>query len=277
MMIGKKTLCLAFASLASSFVFTSCMVHTSKVYPQQTVVKEGMSPTLGGKLFSSAWIQRSAEYDALCLQAYNSATDYLHEMVKQKGSKPWAIVTDIDETIVDNTPVSVSQALKGEDYTQDSWDEWCDKGKAKALAGAVEFFKEADRLGVQIFYISNRVETNRVGTLKNMRLLGLPQAENNHLLLRTTTSDKSERRSLVLKDYNIMILLGDALGDFDHLFDTKDEAVRKAGVKSNAKHFGSRFIVLPNPNYGAWEKAMNGGYPPLKEKDKILKEILQKD
>ncbi len=270
-MTYKKSLLLAVASL----FLTSCSIIIST--GDKEVVEKGLSPTLGGKLFTSAWIQRSAEYDALCLQAYNGATDYLHKMVKQQGNKHWAIVTDLDETVVDNTPVSVSQALKGEDYTQKSWDEWCEKGKAEALAGAVNFFKEADRLGVKIFYISNRNETNRKGTLKNLKRLGLPQAVDSHLLLRTKTSDKSARRAEVLKNYNIMILIGDALGDFNHIFDTKNEQERKKGVKDMAKDFGTRFIVLPNPNYGAWEKAMNGGYPPLDKKDELLKTKLQKD
>ncbi len=285
MMIYKKVLCLGLASLASSLIVTSCITVSSgkrkaceAVYRQQDKQDPyKVSPTLGGKLFTSAWIQRSAEYDALCLQAYNSATDYLHQMIKQKGSKPWAIVTDIDETVVDNTPISVSQALKGEDYTENSWNKWCEKGSAEALSGAVKFFYEADKHGVQIFYISNRNEVNRTGTIKNLRRLGLPQAEDSHLLLRTKTSDKSERRAVVLQNYDIMMFLGDALGDFDHIFDTKDEAARKLGVKKNARKFGTRFIVLPNPNYGAWEKAMNGGYPSLEKKDKILTETLQKD
>ncbi len=281
-MTYRKTLSLALASIASSLLMSSCIIVSTSKGEHCTILKtkkeaQHISPTLGGKLFTSAWIQRSAEYDALCLQAYNSATNYLHQMVKEDSAKPWAIVTDIDETVVDNTPVSVSQALKGEDYTDKSWDKWCEKGKAEALAGAVAFFNEANRLGVQIFYISNRKEVNREGTIKNLRRLGLPQAENSHLLLRTTTSDKSARRAIVLKDYDIMMLIGDALGDFDHLFDSKDELIRKSGVVSNAKNFGTRFIVLPNPNYGAWEKAMNGGYPPLDKKDKNLLETLQKD
>ena len=79
-----------------------------------------MSPTLGGKLFSSAWMQRSAEYKALCQQAYNIATERLRAATsapRNKGKK-WAIVTDIDETIVDNSANSVHQALEVKDYEQ---------------------------------------------------------------------------------------------------------------------------------------------------------------
>lgn len=238
-----------------------------------------MSPTLGGKLYTSAWIQRSAEYKALCLQAYNMATLRLEAATARplrQGDKPWAIVTDIDETILDNTPNAVHQALKGEDYTDASWDKWCDLAEADTLAGARDFFLRADRAGVKIFYISNRSEKNRAGTLRNLRAFGFPQVEDSHLILRSTTSDKTARRDYVLREHNILMLIGDNLGDFDHIFDSSHELERQAGVQQFSREFGNRFIILPNPNYGTWEKAMNQGYPPLMEKDKKLVKTLLK-
>lgn len=242
---------------------------------QRTQQSEAMSPTLGGKLFTSAWIQRSAEYQALCQQSYALATLRLDEALAHKGSKPLAIVTDIDETILDNSPNSVYQALRGEDYTDKSWDEWCDRAEAIALAGSLDFFRYADSRGVKIYYISNRNEQNRKGTLKNLSDLGFPQVKDEQLLLRSTTSDKTERRSLVAKDYDICLFLGDNLGDFDHIYDSSKESERHEGFLRDKAEFGKRFIVLPNPNYGTWEKAMNGGYPPLAEKDHKLKTILK--
>ena len=191
------------------------------------------------------------------------------------GEKRWAIVTDIDETIIDNSANSVYQALKGEDYSQPSWDRWCDQADAVALQGAVEFFRQADALGVDIYYISNRDEVNRAGTKKNLRDLGFPQVEDSHFMFKDKSSDKTSRRNEVLKTHNILMLLGDNLGDFDHFFDIRDEAVRDQGVLRFAAEFGKRFIVLPNPNYGAWEPAMNGGYPDLKTKDGKLTTILR--
>lgn len=238
-----------------------------------------MSPTLGGKLFTSAWMQRSAEYKALCQQAYNIATERLLAATsdpRNKG-KRWAIVTDIDETIVDNSANSVHQALKGEDYSQSSWDHWCDLGEAKALSGAVAFFRLADSLGVSIYYISNRDEVNKPGTKRNLIALGFPQVNEEHFMFRDASrqSDKTKRRNEVLRTHEILMLLGDNLGDFDHLFDVRDEAKRDEGVRIFAEEFGRRFIVLPNPNYGTWEPAMNGGYPSLNDKDQKLRTILR--
>lgn len=231
------------------------------------------SLTLGGKLYTSAWIQRSAEYKALCLQTYNLAELRLEEALRNKASngRPLAIITDIDETILDNTPNSVYQALKGEDYTDESWNEWCARAEADTLAGARDFFIRADKAGVQIFYVSNRYEVNRAGTLDNLKKFGFPQVDDEHLLLRTDVSDKTERRNQVMNTYDIIMFLGDNLGDFEHIFDSSDEAERLQGLEIYRREFGKRFIVLPNPNYGTWEKAMNSGYPPLTERDELLK------
>lgn len=256
---------------ACSYMGNGCTTNQSNQWEDTT------SLTLGGKLFTSAWIQRSAEYEALCQQAYNIATLRLENVLREhKGGRPLAIVTDIDETILDNSPNSVHQALKGEDYTDESWNEWCQRAEADTLRGALEFFNLAANAGVEVFYVSNRYEENRAGTLENLRKFGFPMADDEHLLLRTPdTGDKTARRTQILEKYDIALFLGDNLGDFDHLFDSSDEAVRKDAVTSFAQEFGKRFIVLPNPNYGTWEKAMNGGYPTLPTKDSILRTSLK--
>lgn len=262
------------STLIALLGLSSCIVvNRDNVVHQAT---EGMmSPTLGGKLFTSAWIQRSAEYQALCLQSYNLAKLRLDEALARKGSRPLAVITDIDETILDNSPNSVHQALKGEDYTDKSWDEWCDRAEAIALAGALDFFRYADKQGVQIYYISNRSERNRRGTVQNLQRLGFPQVSDEHFMFRSTTSDKTARRSIVAQSYDIVLLLGDNLGDFEHIFDSSNERERMQGFEQWRSDFGRRFIVLPNPNYGTWEKAMNGGYPSLPVKDKKLKTMLK--
>lgn len=267
-----------FALGAVCVLSTSCYISLKegeyRSSKSREIVRTG--ETLGGKLFTSAWIQRSAEYKALCHQAYNIAGERLDlALANRKASRPLAIITDIDETIVDNTPNAVHQALRGQDYTDASWDVWCDRAEALPLAGARDFFTRADKAGVKIFYVSNRNEINRNGTIKNLRRLGFPQAEDSQLLLRTSTSDKTARRNQVLEQYDIVLLLGDNLGDFDHIFDSSDEAIRDEATDRLRSEFGRKFIVLPNPNYGTWEKAMNGGYPSLEVKDKKLRTMLR--
>ena len=228
----------------------------------------------GGKLFTSVWMQRAAEYKALCEQAYNIATLRVNEYLQHgNASKPLAIVTDIDETFLDNSPYAVHRALQGKDYTDASWRDWTSRAEADTLCGALDFFKYAAAKGVTVFYITNRGETERLGTLKNLQKFGFPFADSSHLFLMNTTSSKEARRQIVERNSNIILLLGDNLGDFSALFDHKTETERSENVLSNKDEFGKKFIVLPNPNYGDWEGALyhyNYKFTPA-QKDSVFK------
>lgn len=230
-----------------------------------------------GKIWSSVFQQRAAEYKALCDQAYNIARLRLEEALQKPSSKPLAIITDIDETILDNSPYAVQQGLQGKDYEPDSWYEWTEKGMADTLSGALSFFNYAASRNVEIFYITNREEQERKGTLKNLQAFHFPFADDKHLILKQTISSKEERREKVATDYNIILLIGDNLADFSNLFDKKTEEERNKNVQLLSSEFGRKFIILPNANYGGWEDAiyLNQRNWSTAQKDSLLKSKLR--
>ena len=56
--------------------------------------------------------------------------------------------------------------------------------------------------------------------------------------------------------YNVIMLLGDNLGDFTQFFDRKNIADRKTETDKVKNEWGKKFIVLPNATYGEWENAL---------------------
>jgi 5'-nucleotidase (lipoprotein e(P4) family) len=236
-------------------------------------------PTLvpDGKLWSSLFQQRAAEYKALCLQAFNLASLRVEEISKQNSPRPKAIITDIDETFLDNSPYAVDQAIRGKDYEATSWYEWTAKGIADTLTGAHRFFTFAASKNIEIFYITNREETERAGTLKNLQHFNFPFADNAHLILRQSVSSKEPRRQQVANTHDIVLLLGDNLADFSDLFDKKTEKEREQNVQLLRNEFGKKFIVLPNANYGGWEDAVyqNARHWTAAQKDSIIKAVLK--
>ena len=65
------------------------------------------------------------------------------------------------------------------------------------------------------------------------------------------------RRAHVARDYRILLLVGDDLGDFVvNPAGTPEE--RHARTAPNAEWWGRRWIMLPNPTYGSWERAVIG-------------------
>ena len=74
------------------------------------------SLVIDGKTFATAYQQRAAEYKALCYQAYNIAHDRIAQIGHENSPKRKAIMTDIDETILNNSPYQAHQLLQGKDY-----------------------------------------------------------------------------------------------------------------------------------------------------------------
>lgn len=198
------------------------------------------------------WQQNAAEYRALSYQAYNIASLRLQNLGKSK-EKPFALITDLDETVVDNSPYSAMQITEDLNFDLNDWIEWGKLENAKALPGAVDFFNLADSLGVEVFYISNRDEVQLNETIANLEKLNLPNADVDHVFLRTTTSEKQERRDVVLENYEVVMYMGDNLSDFSEVFDGQSTASRNTLADKLKTSFGDSFIVFPNPMYGDWE------------------------
>jgi 5'-nucleotidase (lipoprotein e(P4) family) len=235
------------------------------------------SLVVDGKVFTTLFQQRAAEYRALCYQAYNVARFRLDEALITERAKRPAIITDIDETVLDNSVYAAKRALKGKDYEASSWTSYINLAIADTIPGALSFLKYAASRGVEIFYITNREQHERKGTLANLQKFGFPFADSTHLFAKQETSGKEARRQRVMTNNEVVLLLGDNLSDFSFLFDKKTVEQRMNSTDAVSTHFGNRFIVLPNPVYGDWELGMykyNYNLTPA-QKDSVLKSWLK--
>jgi 5'-nucleotidase (lipoprotein e(P4) family) len=236
------------------FLVIILMSSSCKVNQDQTQVKNVVSNE--NLVMATLYYQRAAEMKALALQAYNIARMRLdQELAQTQEPSKLAIVLDIDETVLDNSPYEAKSILENMNYPT-GWDEWIFKAAAEPLPGVVEFLSYADSKKVQIFYITNRRDKYREATVKNLIEKGLPQTGESHLMFRTAESSKEARRLQVLQNQQIILLIGDNLGDFDKLFDDQPMEKRSAMVDSLKLEFGKRFIILPNPMYGDWLQAI---------------------
>ncbi|WP_321294915.1 5'-nucleotidase, lipoprotein e(P4) family [Marinifilum fragile] len=207
-------------------------------------------------VMATLWYQRASECRALYYQAFNAAKLSLDKQlaIPSDKSKPKAVVVDIDETVLDNSPFETNSIRTGKSYSSAAWKEWTDMAKAQATPGALEFLKYAESKGVETFYISNRDTTATKKTLQNLKELGFPFADEAHILLKTNTSVKTVRRNKVSETHDILILAGDNIGDFDEILEDRSENYGFGKVDSMKDLFGGKFIVLPNPMYGSWER-----------------------
>ena len=207
-------------------------------------------------VMATLYQQTAAEYRALCYQAYNLGRWRLETMLDTlRSNKKPAVIVDIDETVLDNSPYEAFLIKSAQSYPS-GWQEWLAAARAQAIPGALDFLKFARQKGVDIFYVSNRKEESKAFTLQNLQKLGFPQANAAHLFLRTSTSSKEERRQAIQKSHVILLLFGDNLNDFAQIFEHQSVAERFKAADQLKKQFGKRFIVLPNAMYGEWEGAL---------------------
>jgi 5'-nucleotidase (lipoprotein e(P4) family) len=212
------------------------------------------------KTMSVLWFQSAGEAKGLYYQGYNIGRMRLDQIMsterkKNKNSLQPAIVLDIDETILDNSPHQAWYVVAGKRLPF-KWDEWFDRAEAKPLPGAIEFLHYAHSLGVKIFYISNRNESQKEATIKNLQSVGAPQVDSAHVLLRQPgEKGKEMRRRQVAGTHDILLFFGDNLGDFRG-FNALSVSGRNQAVDKYKEEFGKKLILFPNPMYGDWEGAV---------------------
>lgn len=229
---------------------------------------------------ATLWVQKAAEYRALAYQAFNAARWQLDadldkknakKLPKEMRKKPRAIMVDIDETTLDNSPSQAYGIKNRVAFDLPLWYRWGDMRKAKAVPGSVDFLNYAVSKGVKVYFVSNRDEVQKEATMDNLKSVGFRDVTPENVLLRQNgVSTKEPRREYILKNYRIVMFIGDNLDDHSNVFEKRSIADRFAEVDKAKEMFGTRYIVLPNPMYGTWENAIYG-YGRLSEAEKSEK------
>ena len=201
---------------------------------------------------SMYWQKNSAEYYALCIQAYNMAKFKVDKALNTSSEKPLAIIADIDETVLNNLPYNEMLIETGESFAQKTWSDWVNKREAMAIPGALDFFNYVKGQEIEIIYLSNRRVENYEPTKMNLISAGFPFDDETIMLLRDDDGNKESRRQQ-LSNYNIVLLLGDNLSDFNERFYKKTNESRIEGINSLQQMFADRYILFPNLIYGTWE------------------------
>ena len=226
-------------------------------------------------LNATLWVQTALEYEATALQAYRLAQMQLDAAladrtwtaaIEQKGDAsklPPAVIVDVDETVLDNSYYQARMIRDNTAYSSATWDPWVMEEKATAIPGAREFTRYAASKGVTVFYVTNRTANLETATRANLEAEQFPVSKEIDVVLTRgeraewNASAKGPRRAHIAASYRILLLIGDDLGDF--VVDPSGTPdTRRAGTELYEGWWGRRWIMLPNPTYGSWERAILG-------------------
>jgi len=245
------------------------------------------------KLYAILWMQNSAEYQAVTRQAYAAAVNQidkaladtdataLNETTGNSALKKPAVILDVDETVLRNTPYGAWTIRHQKSWNQQDWLEWCQLEAAEPVPGVVDYIQTAMVKGVHIIYLTNRSDKVATATRNNLVSEGLlsdPEKvtlyfkeDEERLGGKYRETGKIFRRKQVEKEYRVIQMFGDSLGDFvgnGHL----SVIDRRALVNDNQSRWGRSWFMLPNPEYGSWKASLKD-YQHLNQAESFAKEM----
>ncbi len=256
---------------ASGCASTAAIDQTHRDTAARTIT----APAPHENLNSVLWVQSSVEYAAIAEQSYRLAARVLEEALVDSSwtasleqmtagdfrHLPPAVVLDVDETVLDNSAYQARLILDRDTYSGPTWNAWAREAAATAVPGALDFTRHAERLGVTVIYLTNREAVVEEPTRDNLIDLGFPVSGETDVVLTRgerdtwSASDKTTRREHVAGRYRVLLLVGDNLGDFLPDVD-RAPMERRAYLAPYEDYWGSRWFMLPNPQYGSWEGAV---------------------
>lgn len=201
------------------------------------------------------WVRNAAEYRAAVRQSYFLATDRIERLSQGRRPGTWAVVTDADETLIENSEYQKGRAELGGGFTTESWRAWVAKRSAPALPGAPEFTRRVRELGGKLIVVTNRDEIDCPATEATLRADGIAV---DAVLCRTPGAGPSKqsrfdaviqgRTGKALPPLATLLWVGDNILDFPGL--SQDSRLTPQGLAG----FADQFVLIPNPMYGSWEQ-----------------------
>ncbi|MFB6318811.1 5'-nucleotidase, lipoprotein e(P4) family [Saccharicrinis sp. FJH54] len=250
-------------------IYISLSIILTQITLNGCTGKEQTGAITNENLNATLWMQTSAEYEMLCTQTYKFASLNLDlalndpsctaaaEQTNEYSKLPPAVILDIDETVLDNSPFQARLIKQDQPYSEELWKEWVNEKKAVPIPGAKEFLEKARAKGVKIFFVTNRVLQDP--TVENLQQVFFRDITADDVLCKNEkpdwSSDKTSRRAVIAESYRILLLIGDDYNDFTFL-GKPDPDERKQLALKQKDHWGKDWFILPNPTYGSFDKAL---------------------
>ena len=209
------------------------------------------------------YVRDAEEYAALTRMVYRIAgASVTHQAAALPKGENWAVVLDLDETVLDNSPYQLERSAYDLPFDGASWNAWVMRGQAALVPGVSGFIALVRNLGGHVAWISDRAASTTDATRGNLERDGVWKA-GDLLCLKDGPADstKARRRTEVAtgqgscawagKPAKVLAFIGDQVKDGPGRgdFPGPGEPDSAAGVDAA---FGVTSFLIPNPTYGSW-------------------------
>lgn len=244
---------------------------------QLSTASEETSEELKNNLnYAVAWKQTAAEYRALYHQGFNLARMQVELALAKRdtSSKPLAIVTDVDDTLLLSGDYWGYLVQEDRDFFSDEiWDEWIPENRSVASPGSLQFIQYCRANDVEVFYVTSRDQGEDTFHFAEQNLIssGFPDVDQTRLSVLRETSNKQSVQDKIAEEFEIVVFLGDNLNDFRRKFYSSDIDQRIRLMEEDSDKFGVDYVLFPNPTDGHWIRAIFGeSEPPANEANRAI-------
>ncbi|MHC4273952.1 MAG: HAD family acid phosphatase [Planctomycetota bacterium] len=286
---GLETVEPIFPRQSDAFVSDHRPVLVRLAFPEQAAAAAagGDHPALA----ATAWVQTSVEYRMVAEAAYDRAAECLDRLVTDSdaladpdhrpapsgtGPQKVAVVMDVDQTILDDSPYVVRLVSSGRWHDQsaeEEWAAWCRQAAATAVPGAAGFIEAVRALDrrlanveLRVFLITNRDASLEAATITNLQRQGIEIDPEAVLCLQERDAwdrDKARRRAhIAALGYRIAMIVGDDLND---LMPARElDVPQRLAAARRQRDLAERglWVLVPNPLFGSWLRAAAVGGDP---------------
>lgn len=150
------------------------------------------------------------------LQAGRAIAFLRQRAAHRRGQEKLALILDIDETTLSNYREELGADFA---YNKPVFDAWVETAQATAIPGTLRLYKEAQRLGVSVIFITGRDEAQRGATERNLRIQGFDNWQ--ELMMRPADHGaqtigefkQAARSQMISKGYTLALNVGDQWSD----------------------------------------------------------------
>lgn len=201
------------------------------------------------------WMRDSVEFRLLTTQVFRAAeTSVRAQAADLRRNQDWAVVLDIDETVLDNTTYFLARHAYGLQFDWESWDAWCERRVAEPIPGAQEFVAAVREEGGRVVWITNRHERTRQATVDNLEIHDMWDDED--ILCLLTDDDaytKRVRRTEARTGEGACAWEGTEVQVLAYIGDTRHDLPEEGEDGDFMEDLNVRNFIIPNAIYGDWE------------------------
>lgn len=186
-----------------------------------------------------AYVAHSDDFTHSTSAAFADATDYIVKRAPQLKRGSWAVVMDLDQTVMNNIGYHTAIDRAGETYTPETWRAWTDVKQATLIPGALEFIRKVNAWGGHVAFVSNRRDYEQLATEENLAALGIKRGRDFRVLITRAAPfgehDKESRFAVVPHDLRAQGYAN--VRTIAYLGDVKGDAPRRLN--------GAKFFCIP--------------------------------